>query len=1035
VCIVLVVLLGGAAFVQAAPPDDSRNDVGETAGVDLGKRPVVKGVPWVDTNDLTGFVADLSEGAGGRDSVDQVRVEICEPIAGNGTEWPAIAPIATERWFADAFGFVEMPFKYVDTGVRGDREPAFLIRATAFVRLPAGRHRFLVRGRGATVLHLGGETLLATPFPSPENDGHALVRKPESWLDLSPEFHFAPPGVREAWCERDCEAGTYRVILESISGGAIGKSRRRPDLGELAAAISLEGEAEFRLISPNGPGPAYTEAGWRAYAERASTTLERLNARRRAESRSRSAPYWNRRAELTAKHLAETPDTPVPPPTEASGPHPVDRFLAADLSAALRGFATEDRGAVDFHRDVKPILDAHCVECHRGARAKGGFRLDVARLALGPTDAGSPAIVPGQPDESELISRIEADDDSRMPPRAAKPSAVHADAERTGRPVQTGPTRAERDTLAKWIREGARWPLERPARTEPDVPSDDLTFLRRVTLDVAGVSPSPEEIDAYLADPVDTRRERAVDRLLDDPRRIDGWMGFWQDLLAENPNILNPTLNNTGPFRWWLRESLADDKPLDLLVTELVRLRGSERGGGPAGFGVASQNDVPAASKGVILAGTFLGVDMKCARCHDSPTHASNQRELFELAGLLAGKGITVPATSSVPKDKLHTGGREPLIRVTLKPGTEVAPAWPFEDLVPAALAAEFAEKSDDPRDRLAALLTHPANTRFSQVFVNRVWHRFTGRGLFEPVHDWETGESPHPELLAWLAREFVRGGHRLKPLERTILTSRAYARRAEPGRSQADIWHTVGAARRMTAEQVVDSLFAAAGKPLVVEELSLDVDAQRDIGNSISLGRATRAWMLGSTSNERDRPSLALPRVQAVADLMEAFGWKGARPEAIVSRDSSAMPSQPAMVANSVVATWLTRLSDDHAVTALALEDQPVERFVERLVLRVLTRSLSADERTRFVEYLTPGYPERRLAGPFPQVAARSKPGPYVTWTNHLDPDATLIRQEEERRARAGDTPTARLSPEWREHAEDVLWSLLNAPECVFVP
>jgi hypothetical protein len=101
-------------------------------------------------------------------------------------------------------------------------------------------------------------------------------------------------------------------------------------------------------------------------------------------------------------------------------------------------------------------------------------------------------------------------------------------------------------------------------------------------------------------------------------------MGYWQDVLAENPNILNPTLNNTGPFRWWLYESLRDNKPMDFFVTELLRMKGSERLGGPAGFATASQNDVPMAAKGTIIGAAFLGVEMKCARCHDAPTAKSH---------------------------------------------------------------------------------------------------------------------------------------------------------------------------------------------------------------------------------------------------------------------------------------------------------------------------------------------------------------------------------------------------------------------------
>ena len=112
-------------------------------------------------------------------------------------------------------------------------------------------------------------------------------------------------------------------------------------------------------------------------------------------------------------------------------------------------------------------------------------------------------------------------------------------------------------------------------------------------------------------------------------------MGYWQDVLAENPNILNPTLNNTGPFRWWIYESLLDNKPMDLFVTELLRMKGSVRFGGPAGFGIASQNDVPMAAKAHVIGSAFLGVNMKCARCHDAPYHAWQQRDLFQMAAML----------------------------------------------------------------------------------------------------------------------------------------------------------------------------------------------------------------------------------------------------------------------------------------------------------------------------------------------------------------------------------------------------------------
>jgi hypothetical protein len=589
--------------------------------------------------------------------------------------------------------------------------------------------------------------------------------------------------------------------------------------------------------------------------------------------------------------------------------------------------------------------------------------------------------------------------------------------------------------LERWIGEGASRDSTRPPL--PMAPrTDDLAFLRRVSLDTVGVVPTEGEIRRFLEDPGASRRARAIDRLLDDPRWADHWVGYWQDVLAENPNILNPTLNNTGPFRWWIYESLLDNKPVDRIATELIRMRGSLSGGGPAGFGMASENDVPMAEKAVIVGSAFLGVTMTCARCHDAPSHESTQADLFELAAMLAEGPITVPKTSSVPKDTLHGLGRAPLIQVTLEPGTAVEPAWPFPELVPDEESPDWLPADASPRDRLAALITTPENGRFAQVIVNRLWARLMGRGLVDPVDDWEKGEPSHPELLGYLARELVRGGYDLKHPTRLILQSRAYQRAADPELFEPDPMFAAPARRRLSAEQVVDSLFLAVGKPMRTEEINLDLDGGRPIKSSISLGVPRRAWQFASTSNERDRPSLALPRVQAVVDLLQAFGWRASRQDARTQRDLSPNVIQPAILANGTAGAWLTRLSDDHGMTALSLQDQPIDVLVDRLFLRIFTRLPGPDERDVIVSYLIPGY-EDRVIDPIPGRSRRMerRPPRYVSWSNHLTEEADVIQREREHEARRGDPPTDRLDPDWRRRLEDVIWSMINAPEFLFMP
>ncbi|HEY2156088.1 MAG TPA: DUF1549 domain-containing protein, partial [Isosphaeraceae bacterium] len=394
--------------------------------------------------------------------------------------------------------------------------------------------------------------------------------------------------------------------------------------------------------------------------------------------------------------------------------------------------------------------------------------------------------------------------------------------------------------------------------------ADDATFFRRLSLDTIGVIPLPAEVTAFLADSAPDKRERAIEDRLADPRWADAWMGYWQDVLAENPGLLKPTLNNTGPFRRFLHDALSDNMAIDRFVTTLVRMEGSTLGGGPAGFGMATQNDAPMAAKANVLARAFLAAEMKCARCHDAPFQPYEQKDLFGLAALLSGRPQTIPATSTVPR---QPGGRVPAVSISLEAGEAVEPAWSLTDIAPEELPAGLIPEKAPPRERLAALITSPTNRRFASVIVNRLWHRYLGYGLVEPVDDWDgTPRERDPDLLADLAGELIAHDYDLKHIARLIFRSRAYQARSGAGGAPA---------RRMSAEQVLDSLFAAVGKPFRAEELCLDIDGRRPPSEFLNLGRPRRAWQLALPSNERDRPSLTLPVVSSLTDTLLSFGWR----------------------------------------------------------------------------------------------------------------------------------------------------------------
>ena len=566
---------------------------------------------------------------------------------------------------------------------------------------------------------------------------------------------------------------------------------------------------------------------------------------------------------------------------------------------------------------------------------------------------------------------------------------------------------------------------------------DDAAFIRRLSLDLRGIIPTAPEIEAFLADESPDRRQRLIDRFLADPRWADHWVPYWQDLLAENPNLVNPTLNNTGPFRFWIHESFLDRKPIDRFVTELIMMEGSRYYGGPAGFALATENDVPMAAKAHIVGRAFLGVEMGCARCHDAPGGRVMQEDLFSLAAMLKRAPEKVPATSSVPVAPERLA--QMAITVSLKPGAVVKPAWPFAELLAEESLAAVAD-SADTRARLAALVTSPANPRFARVIVNRLWARYFGRGLVEDLDDW-AGETPsHPELLNWLARQLVLNDYSIERVARLIVSSHTYGRgpatTSSAGAAEAEESLYAGRfPRRLTAEQLVDSLAVASGKPFDVEPMNIDVDTSRPAKLSLNLGPVNRAWQFTALGNERDRPSLSLPFARHQVALMEAFGWRGERQKPITWRETAPNALQPAIMANGVAVKRASQFSDNSGFTAIALRQQPVESFIDELFLRILSRRPTDQEREQSLAVVGRGY-DSRLLPPDRVVVHEPEQRPVgVSWSNHVTPEANQAKAELARIAAQGDPPSGRLAVDWRQRAEDLVWTLFNTPEFIFTP
>lgn len=838
---------------------------------------------------------------------DRVLVEVLAGIPDN-VGWPNEMPEPTESWTEPAFAFFDMPKRYSDRGIQVDRPNPLILRARSLIRVPAGRHRLLLRTLRYGRLYIDGQLVLETPVRSHRPNAHGGMYDLAS--RLAPGSRQLYPGTEERLAEFDSDGSVHEFRLEIHLGG----QKRRLELGEtslsIAPAIDQDSSGDsagqvFHIVHPQQEVIPLTDQGWEAYEKQRRREYVAINQQRRLKAGSREAVYWNRRHELARRIIGNWPDLKIPTVSN-------DQFVS---------------NAID--------------------------RFVVARL---------------------------------------EQAGLH-----------------------------------------PGALTDDWAFLRRVSLDLIGTPPSPELIADSFAQPPSRRRAYLIDRLLEHPGWADAWVGYWQDVLAENPNVVNPTLNNTGPFRWWIHESFLDNKPVDRFATELIEMRGSSHFGGPAGFELATQNDVPYAAKAHIIGQAFLAMEMKCARCHDAPYHDFDQRDLFSLAGMLKRSPQTVPTTSSVPAGATNSE----LVEVTLKPGESAPVSWPFTEQLNGTIPPGVLRSPGDPREELAARITSPHNQRFPRVIVNRMWKRYLGRGLVEPVDDWEHATPSHPGLLDYLGRELVLSGYDLKHVARLILNSQTYQRTVSvPETPEHASLYAVGTRRRLTAEQLVDSLFAISGKEFRAGDMNIDVDGSRSYQSSLNLGIPRRAWMFSSLSNERDRPSLALPYAQPFVTLLETFGWRPSRQSPVSERNQAVNVLQPAIIANGTLGRRFTRLSDDSAFTRMALRQRPVSELVDAVFQRVFTRPPNSEERALFVELLSEDYADRinreELDSPPPrQPGARTGVG----WSNHLHPDANMLQIRTQEQVRRGDIPTRKLHPQWRERFEDMLWTLMNSPEFIFVP
>ncbi len=340
----------------------------------------------------------------------------------------------------------------------------------------------------------------------------------------------------------------------------------------------------------------------------------------------------------------------------------------------------------------------------------------------------------------------------------------------------------------------------------PSGPCSDNEFLRRASLDVTGVLPSPEEVRAFGQDSNPDKRNELINRLLASPAYADYWAVKWGDLIRPNPFRVG--VKPVYLLDLWLRESFRENKPYDQFAREIVTAQGSTHKLGPVTVFRDRREPIDATT---LISQIFLGVRLECAKCHHHPNEKWSQSDYYQFAAYFAqtkfkGQGISAPISGEAEFIYYAPGGevRHPVSGEVMKPKPPDGPA--------AVLTADR-----DPRAALADWMSRPDNPFLARAAVNRVWANFLGRGIVEPVDDFRASNPPTNEpLLEWLAQDFVRNGYDLKHLMRTIMRSHVYQLSSLPNEHNlADARNfSRSYRRRLSAEVLLDAVSDVTGAP-----------------------------------------------------------------------------------------------------------------------------------------------------------------------------------------------------------------------------
>ncbi|BCX47519.1 hypothetical protein HAHE_14270 [Haloferula helveola] len=581
---------------------------------------------------------------------------------------------------------------------------------------------------------------------------------------------------------------------------------------------------------------------------------------------------------------------------------------------------------VDFAHEVVPLLQKHCVECHGGEKSKGGFSMNTRALVLDADVTDTE-----KPDRSLLLELVLSDDpDEKMPPPDKGKDALTPD---------------EVDILRRWMAADLPWeegftfaedryepplkprPVEVPEgapgtnpidllvreyftanEITPPEPVSDEVFLRRLWMDVLGLPPG-EDARAMLSASGRLDRDAAIERALGDSTRYaEHWMTFWNDLLRNEYSGTGYIDGGRTQVTAWLYKGLLENKAYDDFVRELM-VKPEAKGfiGGIKWRGEVNASQTREIQFSQNVSQVLLGINMKCASCHDSFIDSWKLEDAYNLAAIYSEKPL-----------ELH--------RCDKPTGQTAKAAWIFPELGQIDPEA--------PRDKrlaqLADLMTHPENGRMQRTIVNRLWDRLMGRGIVHPVDAMGTEPWSEP-VLDLLANKMVESDYDLKAVLKLILTSRTYQSKAVVRSEESGPYVFRGPVRkRMTAEQFLDSIRRVTGVWPKPDGKAFKGGAQGGQLKAVMDAHGLKDW--------DNRP---IRTVFAPRDALQAALGRPNREQVVSARPDLLTTLEAINLANG---PELSGLLKEGAKQLMAQPDPAA--VIDRLFLEALTRKPTTEER-----------------------------------------------------------------------------------------